>query len=242
MPDQPSMMALLRGPVVPLHPDLQPYYEPGPPWPMLRHPLVYSIMHAPEQNRYVNAQYEQKKRQLDDARRRCDYQQLIWLHERPYRVEALDKVARNLDDGLYWELVRSVWVDAENIWQEQPTWRRLLSARRRLRKSAWMDDDRAFFAATLRADKDRIRAWRGSATDEASPGFSWTTDRAKAVWFARRYSRGEAWLLSANVTAANVLFAISDRGESELVVRPRSLHDRTSELLPPKVKASDGPD
>jgi hypothetical protein len=52
---------------------------------------------------------------VDQARASGDWCTYIWLHERPYRVEALQDIAFNLRGREYWEMVSHVWSDSENI-------------------------------------------------------------------------------------------------------------------------------
>ncbi|MDP9471923.1 MAG: hypothetical protein M3Q71_14880, partial [Chloroflexota bacterium] len=55
-------------------------------------------------------------------------------------------------------------------------------------------------------------------------GVSWTEDRERAVWFARRFSfNGPGTLLTAEVFPEHVLGIFHGRGEVEIVVDPKRL-------------------
>jgi hypothetical protein len=105
---------------VELHPDLQPYLEDGVLGPQLRHPLVYAVPLWTKA--HANYMYEQKKADLEKAIAEKKYSQIIFLHERPYRLEAFIQIANELPDSKYWSLLASIWTDTENGWQNLEQW------------------------------------------------------------------------------------------------------------------------
>ena len=65
--------------------------------------------------------------------------------------------------------------------------------------------------------------YRGVAHVEASRGMSWTIDREKALWFARRFAGDDKrtpLLITANVRRIDVMAHYLGRNESEIVVMP----------------------
>lgn len=79
-----------------------------------------------------------------------------------------------------------------------------------------------------------VRVWRGTShltLGQASRGYSWTTDRDVACWFAIRFSGADAAarVLSATVAKSEIALAHDERGESEIVL-----------MRPPKAITSDG--
>lgn len=81
---------------------------------------------------------------------------------------------------------------------------------------------------------ETIPVWRGTSkltTKEAKQGYSWTTNRDVACWFAMRFAshNGSPLVLSANVTKADIALFHSEREESEAVL-----------LRPPAVVRIDG--
>lgn len=216
----------LLGRKEPLREELAPWLETldnG--WRVLRHPLVYAVPYVEEMNALHNRQYDVKTEGVAIALKRDDWDQAIWYHERPYRVTQLVAYAPRMQHGSYWSLVRSVWIDTESPSNAIALWRKLLRAKRPGRRTAWTADDRAFFAKVPRLPTGFIVAYRGTGNAERTPGWSWTTDHAKASWFARRL-RGLAEVprvMTAQVRPEDVLFALADRGESELVIDPRRL-------------------
>lgn len=67
---------------------------------------------------------------------------------------------------------------------------------------------------------DVVEVWRGFSGDpEYDEGLSWTTDRAKAEWFARRFAslHGEAHVWRGVVDRDDIWLATNERGEHEVV-------------------------
>ena len=195
----------------PLHPDLESHVEQTVLGPMLRHPLVIELSPRPG---IVNARYLQKKEALAEALAEGDWSRMVWLHERPYRLDAFLDLPTDLDDDEYWEILARIWTDSENIWQNLPEWVELLDANR---SGSPMSDEEA---AALASMPDPISVYRGAAEDVNEDGLSWTVDRERAEWFARRSATDEAApvLLAGEVAKADVVAYFTGRSESEVVV------------------------
>jgi hypothetical protein len=68
-----------------------------------------------------------------------------------------------------------------------------------------------------------VRVWRGTSKlkiKEASRGYSWTTERDVACWFAMRYATQNAppLVLTATVAKADIALVHNERSESEIVL------------------------
>ena len=74
-----------------------------------------------------------------------------------------------------------------------------------------------------------VELWRGAAHDRRQ-GMSWTSDRAKAEWFAARWTQvdlDEGGSLYRTVAPPEALLCVNNgRNESEHVINPRGLHIR----------------
>ena len=209
-----------------LHPDLEPYlHETSTLGNVLSHPLVYQVpFHSAA---LANRVYEHKKERLDSALKERDTHSFVFLHERPYRVQALSELQTNgllLDDDEGRELVSSVWSDSENIWQNTEEWYELLGGI----GLHWEDDERAAFEALPRDERGRITIYRGGIESDTysnvteDGAFSWTTSRETASWFARRFNdngrRGTSLVATAKVHPRFVVGYLTGRGEAEVVV------------------------
>ena len=227
--DQDQLIAML-GKREELHPDLALYLQEDDTFgTSLRHPLVFSILHTKHMNAYVNAQYTYKRKALDEAVKKCKWSQYIWLHERPYRLDAFSNIAWRLEGTtLYWELLGEIWIDSENIFQNRDEWRDVLEQTYDDEQKHWhhmsRPEDRVVF--TLTPEKggllDHTLIFRGYSDEDGLDGFSWTLDRARAKWFARRRNReGQTPLVAeALVARADVLAYHTGRDEQEIVALP----------------------
>jgi hypothetical protein len=134
---------------------------------------------------------------------------------RPYRIHQL---------GLWWdgghltpdqfrEALLDVWEDTEF-----PHSNRRLALR--LFRAAGFATNAPEEWARL---SDPLEIWRG--TNHLRPkGLSWTLDRTRALWFARRFAHGQpAHLVHGRILKRHVLAFCHARGEGEVVVDPAKL-------------------
>lgn len=199
----------------PLHPDLLPYVEEQGEWgPMLRSPLVYQVpLMLPGA---ANKMLAYKRERIIKHSEAGDWSTVIFLHERPYRLDALiEYVTGRYEDGTpgpadcvpeHWDLIADVWVDSENIEQKIDDWRALFNDGEGL----WLGtaEERAAFDAL----PDPIPAWRGGTVGD----WSWTTERKTAAFFAGRSGYP---VRSALIPKSDCFGYLTRRGEFELLVR-----------------------
>lgn len=201
-----------------LHPDLEPYlYEEDSGIVMLKHPLVYSIFHHEQMNGQVNKQYEAKMEAIQQAVLESRWESYIWLHERPYRIEAFDNIQHRLDDKSYWSFLSQIWIDTENMWQNAEDWEFLLSSPRPGRKEHFMEEDDVKKLDTL---DPQFTVFRGTCYG-LPLGLSWTLDKEKAAWFALRFRRDTPPIVVRGTVAKDDVIAyLGGRGENEIVTLP----------------------
>jgi hypothetical protein len=122
-----------------------------------------------------------------------------------------------------------VWTDAENVsndgdaislWQDiwqQVSWTRQGRARKR-RFHVMEPAERELFDAL----PDRLTVYRGYSIAGNEHGYSWTLDRNKAEWFARRYAGSSeadgVFVASVEVNKNEVLAYFTGRNEAEIVL------------------------
>lgn len=213
----------------PLDRDLAACVVPGPLGPAVRHPLVVSIMYTPAHNDVLNEQLHAKRAAVAMAAAAGDVERVVWLHERPWRAETFATHAHLLDDRSYWQLLRRVWCDSENIMETIELWKLLLRVARAGREAMMHEHERAALAAL----PDTVRVYQGH-TDQRDDGWSWTTDPDVATWFARRFQRlegGRACVTSAFVSRDRIIAYLLQRGESEVIVAPDDVRDRQTSAL-----------
>lgn len=203
----------------PLLPILRPYIVSGGFGLMLNHPLVQEIMYHEQMNALINKRYTLKAEALAEAVKNNRWSQVIWYHERPWRIDVLLKYGKQMPDRVYWESVGCVWTDSENIWQNYDHWRTLWENPRPGRKWSMESADRRRLALL----PDLIKVYRGvggmgmSNRRRRKPGMSWTTDRDKAEWFANRWKQTPATVLEGRVEKSDVHAFFNSRDESEIV-------------------------
>jgi hypothetical protein len=198
----------------------------------IKHPLVYSMVHFPQMNAFVNAQLKAKREAIVRARDSNDWHSFIFLHERPYRVHAFVAIMDRMSDTQYWYNLAGIWIDSENIRQNPQAWQHLLRSKRPGRMAIMNDDE----VEALEAMPDRIAVYQGH-TQAKHDGWSWTTDKAKAEWFAHRFSMFEdspPVLTEGVVLKRSVIAYFAGRGESEIVAPRNAVKERKVTNLRPK--------
>lgn len=194
-----------------LHPDLQPYVEHDENLfgPMLRHPLVYQIPLI--DNGMANHCYERKQPALMKAYEERNWHQYVFLHERPYRFKALLKALATSDSA--YGVVRDVWIDSENIWQNKGMWLPVLKDAGP--KRLMLTEERKALADM----PDLVTVYRGCRRHNKN-GISWTTDKARAEWFARRFSKPQSpgLVQTGKVSKSFILAFLTGRSEDEVLV------------------------
>lgn len=209
-----------------LHEDLKPWVvDDGPLGPMLKHPLVQEMLLDPQRCARLNASYAYKLAAVAKAWDEKQWNRYVFLRERPYRAGILHEIAHLLSGREYWELAGNVWVDSENCYQYKDEWYEILTADPAGREFMSSEDSRCVF--TLTPERGGLlpetKIYRGFSHEDALSGFSWTLDRARAKWFARRSVRRKGDIpkvASATVAREHVIAYITSRDEQEIVLLP----------------------
>jgi hypothetical protein len=194
-----------------LNKELVPYVQDLGSMMALRHPLIYCMFYQAQLNAMLNASYAAKKEAVDRAFNNEDWGHYIFLHERPYRWEAFQNIEHLIDEEKeFWELFRSVWIDSENMWQCHDVVNDLISTREN--SHLIMDEEEK---EQLSKMAECITIYRG-CTSKNKNGFSWTTSKKTANWFATRLNdRGH--VLTGKIQKQKVIAFIDGRGESEII-------------------------
>lgn len=218
--DKAAMRSTLFGPLEDLHEDLVPHLREGVLGPMVHHPLVVEILARPELYSHLNRQYLKKREVLAEALQEQNWGSYIFLHERPYRFDALLKIADAVaSEQDFWDLVSTVWTDSENIWENHKAWVRLWTSRANphLAMEAKERDKLARLPET-------VTIWRGFNHPKGRLGLSWTLSESKARWFANRFSKGRTpTVIRGEVGKTDILAYFANRGEQEIVVVPKTV-------------------
>ena len=231
-----------EGPIKPLNKELKPYLTQSKIGPFLNHPLVQSMWHRPELNAWANAQLEYKEDRLYEALERKDWETVLGLHEKPYRISAFREFIESnpeVSDRDYWSNLAEIYCTKEVIHSNLDEWEMILSDPLKGRIHGMTKDERK----KLREMPNRITVYRGINLPEPLPkdGWKlftllscdedrqlsdylvllWTTSLKRAKWFANRFQRGNPVILEGEVKKSFVLWYLEKRGESEIVLRSR---------------------
>lgn len=200
----------------------------GPVGQMIHDPLMIQVVYSPAMNALINRQYAERRKALDKAEDDQNWERYIFVHERPYRIDALLwAIGNGLDEDSqrYWQIVGSVWMDSENIHENYASWRKLLMADIPDRISTMdPEDDRIVYNDLA----DTLTIYRGVGDYKYPEGMSWTLDRERAIWFANRYPRKglKPCLIEGTISKTDVIAYFGGRSESEIVALPETVKNQ----------------
>lgn len=237
-----------------LHPELQAFVREGPMGQSLMHPLHYQVFGGIIWKQ-ANATFEYKTKAVKEALERRDIYKVCMLHERPWRLTALETMWKEGTINVHElrETLPHMWTDTENPRQFGRTPLRLFRAAGFVHDRRTDPDD--YESPALDNEKvlpelpPILTIYRGTGYGE-DPGLAWSTDKGVASWFARRFREenpahrlsrvpgvGEPLLLLGTVRKADVLGWFTGRGEHEVVVDPRKVRNQRPIALVPLKKA-----
>lgn len=180
---------------------------------MVHHPLVV-MFYSENMAGVMNKQLQSKRAAIHDLVMTKRYEQIVWIFERPYRLNALEQYGSLIkEDAEYWALLKSVWTDSENIFENDAVWRKLLAADRPGRE-AMMDESEL---ANFNLLNEFVNVYRGTTAEEDTPGLSWTLRQEQARWFANRF-RSNGKVISQRIHKSHIVALNNSRGESEVIV------------------------
>ena len=196
------------------------------------HPLVIGIVTS--NNSRINLIYEQKKIARSKARASGDWEKYVFLYERPFRVDALLKAAKNglrKSPSEFWALMGRVWIDTETARRHPIKWRRLWDEPIEGQRGCMAEEDLCIFDSL----PEQIVVWRGASHKRGLAGFSWTLDQETAAFFARRFcSQSRVPLLAKGIVEKrDVLAYFGVRGESEIIATKVSISSITELTVVP---------
>lgn len=186
---------------------------------VIHHPLMIEVMPMKELYALYNERFKIKKEEAAIAMVKKDFEYFVFLHEKPYRLDAFGFFLRNSGvkqyDKKYWEILSEIWSTSENIWQQKDEWLNMLSKKVPNREYFMTAEERKLFKKL----PNKIQVYRG-ASERNKDGFSWTTDRAKAEWFSKRWWV-DGTVYEMEVDKKDVFALLTRRSESEIIYFPK---------------------
>jgi hypothetical protein len=152
-----------------------------------------------------------------------------WLGEGSLqRAVNLEAHLAALTDAQCWKSIRDVWEDAEFPSHNRRLWEFLWASPRPGREAFAMNEAER---AALAAMPDQIAIYRGVShafgrgRRRHVRGLSWTLDRDRGLWFARRFTFTPevGWLGTVRIPKAAVRAYLDARNEREVAVVPGDL-------------------
>jgi len=200
----------------PLNSELEEFVDSDSPLgiPIIRHPLLIWI--GPIVPGIINRQYAQKLESVARAKKDKNWSSYIYMHERPYRLDAFSEIQDQMSDIEYWTSLGDIWIDSENLWQNKEQWDSFLSSKRPGRENMMNENERM----DLSQLPNSLSIFRGFIEDQNENGLSWTTDKEKAKWFSTRFAKtgDKPVVAKATVKKDDVVAYFTRRGESEIVL------------------------
>lgn len=149
---------------------------------------------------------------------------LIRHFDKPERLPALFSIHKKLNDEEFWQCFHAIWTNTESAFRFNREIRAMLTKRRLASpyRLSTMDDEGRNFIAKKITDNAPLRIWRGCRR-ENQHGYSWTTDRDKAVWFACRFGASKPLLIEGTISPEKIVAVYTERNENEIFVFPHDV-------------------
>jgi hypothetical protein len=201
-----------------LHPDLVPFIKKGNLFPMIHHPLVVYAPYNENMNYMANRQYEAKTEAVKKAMNDKNWHHYIWLHERPYRLEAFIMIMDVLHETpeLYWELLHDIWIDCEAPHVNKQYWKQLFEKNLPSREKLMDADDRIMFINLPKV----VTVYRGYDNPKHVGGISHTLELSVAEKFSRRFGK-VGGIAKAEVPKEKIIAYTNGRSEHEVIITNR---------------------
>lgn len=193
-------------------------YEGDPVLDGIYHPLCQCRIDREGYFGYVNYVYRQNQERLNEYRQKKDFSGAVGCYEKPFLLDGFVEEMHYADDKSYWTTLRSTWTACEFPSTNRELFLTLFNSPRPCREYLMDDGERK----ALKKLPDRLEIFRGFAGSRGK-GLSWTLDRDKAEWFARRFHvvHGKPPMLLEGTCKKSDAFAyFMSRNESEIVVEP----------------------
>ncbi|KKN60711.1 hypothetical protein LCGC14_0529100 [marine sediment metagenome] len=210
-----------------LHPELKACLVDGPFGPSIQHPFVHQVFFSSWKR--ANEMLEHKNTQVAKAIAEKRWGQVLWLYERPWRLDMLNEMWMNktITRHELRTLLPRIWIDAELLGKRKALLLRLFKA-----TGFVSDDAEKPNVQDYLVPGEAVTIYRGSAPAHAN-GLSWTRSPQIAAWFARRLNDEKTCIVTAGeVLPEHVLGVFTGRGEDEVVVNPRHIKNRRQHRVP----------
>jgi len=197
---------------------------------VLQHPLLHMVGVKMEGAAWINHLLQTAEEAAEKALAEERWLDYVLLHEPPFRVAVFAKLSKKLTDAVYWKSLGELYIYTENIWQRKRQLARLFKSDRPHRQQLMSAYERRYFSSL----PNRLTIFRGSQSMRVQ-GWSWTLDKKKAMWFAKRMERlgfAVSKIATGKAKKSDVIAYFSRRKEKEIVIDPSKVKIVSVEKLP----------
>ena len=187
--------------------------------PMVDHPLVRHLAYHPAQNLYLNKLFKSKQEDLKGSIRNKKWENVLMIHERPWRAWAFIQFSPYMKPVEYWENLARVWIATEFPHHHKDMWLEVFDANIKQKRKLMTSKERQ----VLQELPSTVTIYRGynDKIENTLMGISWTLSEEKATWFANRFAAGEEPRVAEGLCEkSSILAYFEGRDEKEVVVNP----------------------
>lgn len=194
---------------------------------MVQHPIFeYSVLYDEERNPISILEPEGLEKIRKQTRKKIEQcksaSQCMMIMRKSYYLTFLKFTKEYLSNEDFSKLLAFAWVSSEapnndvNVSQAE-----ILKWFNNAEKEKLMREEDFCTYTEL---PGRITVYRGIGTKSRENGISWTLDKEKATWFARRFSEG--YVIQGTVEKKDILAFFNDRKEKEVIISPRNVKEK----------------
>lgn len=190
---------------------------------MIAHPLIHEVFYTPLLNGHYNNRLVLKRKLITECIKKKQWGKAIFLHERPYRIEAFMSLVCKMQTKQLNKLFAEVYVDSENLFQSHEVIQFLIRTKA-LKPKYMLNKKEMDFLKNLPAQIRVYRGYQVRADFNNIKGYSWTLSRNTAWWFANRLSGNcKPCVATGIVNKKAILGVFLGRGENEIFVDPEDV-------------------
>ena len=143
---------------------------------------------------------------------------IFLLVNKPYRLLWFNMIGDYLSEKDYANWLKEVWVNSENPNMDAniPIEKSLQFFRDANPDYLMNKEEKTYFDSLL----DKVTVYRGVSYNRTAFGLSYTTDKAKAQWFQKRFANenDKGYLITLNVKKEDCICYLNNRDEKEIIL------------------------
>lgn len=179
---------------------------------VIHHKFCITLFIVPELFKSYNDTLRHKKEMATKALESANWSTYVFLHERPYRLDAFLDIFKEEKCSLKEraELLMDIWTDCEWPNLNGSAWRTLL----RIHDEYLMTTEDK---ARLDSLPETVTVFRGSS-QKGKNGISWTLSKEVAEFFAKRFKREDGIVYEKRILKKDIVCLTTQRGEEEILI------------------------